>query len=110
MSAWPPTSRTVTLGQVKDGFASVIDEVAANAERLVVEEGGVPRVAVVSMDDYRRLTRMDDEDREAWRIVAAMREPFRDVPPTEIARKAKRTVAEDRARRRAERRLADEDG
>jgi len=69
----------------------------------------MPRVTVVSMEDYRRLQAMDEQDREAWSIVEAMRAPCRDVSPEELERAALRSVAEATARRRAERDAAAEE-
>ncbi|MDQ3692261.1 MAG: type II toxin-antitoxin system Phd/YefM family antitoxin [Chloroflexota bacterium] len=95
----PPT-HTMKATAARQQFASVINRVARKEARVLVEKSGVPVAGIVSADDLARLDRLDAEDREAWAVLAAMREPFQGVPPEEIEREADRIVAEDRAENR----------
>lgn len=73
------------------------------AERAMDAHLGIPVAVLVSTEDLRRLDRLDEQDKQAWDVFAAMRAPFRDVPLEEIERETERALAEVRAQMRAER-------
>lgn len=84
----------------------LVEEVTSGTARLQIERDGVPVAAIVSIEDLRRLSRLDEQDREVWEALDAIRAPFRGIPPEELEREAERAIAEDRAERRAEREQA----
>jgi len=95
-----PLTETVNASEVRQQFARVLNSVFRHERRVLVEKSGIPVAAVVSTDDLRRLERLDEEDRDAQRIVDAMRKPFAGISPEEIEREAARAVAEDRGKRK----------
>ncbi len=97
---------SVTISDAATRFPHLIDAVADGESRILIERDGTPVAALVGAVDLERLRRMDDEDRDAWEVLEAMRAPFRDVPPEEIEREAAKAIAEIRAERRAEREAA----
>lgn len=98
-----PVTQTMNISTVRAGLNMLVNQVSRNETRVVVEKSGVPVAALVSTGDLKRLDWVDDQDREARDIVAAMRAPFRDVPPEEFEREADRVAADARAERRARR-------
>jgi len=99
----PPTTETINASEARQHFSSLLNRVYRDRTRVVVEKSGIPVAALVSTDDLRRLDRLDEQDKKAWDVLAAMRAPFRDVPLEEIEREAERALAEVRAEMRAER-------
>ena len=95
-----PSTEAVNASDVRQQFASVLNSVFRHERRVLVEKSGIPVAAVVSTDDLRRLERLDEEDREAMRIVDAMRKPFAGISSDEIEREAANAVADDRAKRK----------
>ena len=61
---------------------------------------------LISLEDYRKLVRLDAQIAERWRVVEAIREAFRDVPAEELERETAKAVAEVRAEMKTERRAA----
>lgn len=103
----PPATQTLKISDVKNRLSSLVNEVYRKESRVLVEKAGIPVVAIVSADDLRRLTQMDERDRRAWEVLEAMRAPFRGVSPEEIEREADKAVAQARAERRAERKVGE---
>ncbi|MBA2278246.1 MAG: type II toxin-antitoxin system Phd/YefM family antitoxin [Chloroflexia bacterium] len=101
-----PATQTMKASEVRQQFSSVINRVAREETRVFVEKSGVPVAAIVSAKDLRRLEKIDADIAEGWRVLEAMRAPFRDVPTEEIEREAARAIAESRAERKAARKQA----
>lgn len=101
-----PMTQTMNATEARLKFASVLNRVFRKETRVVVEKSGIPVAAIVSAEDLKRLDQLDAQDREAWETLAAMRAPFRDVPPEEIARETDRIVAENRRQTRRPRSAA----
>ena len=105
MQTTEPTTQTVNISAVKTALAGLVDAVARNETRVVIDRDGVPIAALISAKDLERLARWEREREERFAVIDRMREAFADVPPEEIEREAERTVAE--ARERIRRRNAD---
>lgn len=101
-----PETQTIKASEVRQQFSSVINHVARDEARVIVEKSGVPVAAIVPAKDLRRLEEIDEDIAEGWRILEAMRAPFRGIPAEEIEREAERAWAEVRAEMRAERKQA----
>jgi prevent-host-death family protein len=89
-----PDTETITATGARQHFASVINRVARKEARVVIEKSGVPVAAIVSADDIERLDQLDARFAARRKVLEAMREPFREVPPSEIERETERIVAE----------------
>ena len=50
------TDSQVSIGQVKRDISELVNRVAFGNERVLLTSRGKPKAAIVSMDDYRRLT------------------------------------------------------
>jgi hypothetical protein len=96
-------TRIMKISDVKSGLNRLMTEVYRNETRILVEKSGIPVGAIVPLADLRRLDRLSALDDEAKSVLAAMREPFRDVPPEEIERQTERIMDEIRAENRRER-------
>ena len=101
-----PMTQTLKISDVKNQLSSLVNAVYRKETRVLVEKAGIPVAALVSTQDLKQLARLDAQRAERRRVVAAMREPFRDVPPEEIERETAKAVAEVQAEMRAEREAA----
>jgi antitoxin (DNA-binding transcriptional repressor) of toxin-antitoxin stability system len=89
-----PTIQTIDVSDARTALPRLIREIVDHETRILIEEEDAPVAALISMDE---------QDREAWAILEAMRAPFRGVPAEEIEREAAKANAEARAIRRAAR-------
>ncbi len=101
-----PKTEVMKASDVRQHFSSVVNRVANEDARIIVEKNGAPVVAIVSATDLRRLEAFDARLAERRRLVERMRAPFHDVPSEEIEREAERAWAEVRAEMQAERKQA----
>jgi prevent-host-death family protein len=101
-----PKTQPMKISDVKTQLSRLVSEVNRQETRILIEKSGTPLAALISMEDLERLARLDEEDREAWDILEAMRAPFRGVPYEEIERETTKAIAEVRAEMRAEREAA----
>jgi prevent-host-death family protein len=91
------------ISDIKATISRLVNEVHRKETRILIEKGGIPVAALVSIEDLRQLVRLDAQRAERRRVVAAMREPFRGVSSEEIERETAQAVAEVREEMRAER-------
>lgn len=59
----------VSIGQVKRDISTLVNRVAFGGERVILTSRGKPKAALVSIEDYERLTE-DNDDAELARIEA----------------------------------------
>jgi prevent-host-death family protein len=101
-----PMTQTMKISDVKNTLSSLVNKVYRKETRVLVEKAGIPVAAIVSAEDLKQLARLDEQRAERRRVVAAMREPFRDIPPEEIDQETATAVAEVRQEMRQEREAA----
>ena len=103
MSTREPTIRTVDASEAARTWSQLLDDVAASHDRVIVERGGEPVAAVISVADLERFRRLEAQRNRDFAIVQEVREAFKDVPFEEIEREAAKALAEVRAEMREER-------
>jgi prevent-host-death family protein len=91
------------ISDIKATISRLVNEVHHKETRVLIEKGGIPVAALVSIEDLRELVRLDAQRAERHRVVAGMRDSFRGVSSQEIERETARAVAEVREEMRAER-------
>jgi prevent-host-death family protein len=97
-----PETQTMKISDVKAKLSSLVNEIYRNERRVVVEKAGIPVAALIPIEDLKRLTRLDEDRAERWRLLEMLREPFEGVPAEEIERETAKAVAEVRAEMKAE--------
>ena len=101
-----PETESLEITGVESDFVSLVHNVAQKQSRVLVEEEGTPVAALVSLADYRQLTRLDEQRAEDLRVVSEIQELFGDIPPEELEREIDLAVAEVRAEMKVEREAA----
>lgn len=99
----PPVTQIISATDARQHFASVINRVARNEARVVVEKSGVPVAGIVSAADLKRLDQLDAERERDFQALAAIGERFRDVPVDKLEQEVAKALTEIRAELRAER-------
>ncbi|MFN8678240.1 MAG: type II toxin-antitoxin system Phd/YefM family antitoxin [Thermomicrobiales bacterium] len=88
---------TVDIG---DSLASVVTRVAGNDARVVIEQHGKPVAAIISIEDWRRFTRLEAEREKRFAVLDEARAAFAGVPAEEVEAEFDRALAEVRAKAR----------
>jgi prevent-host-death family protein len=94
---------TMSASEVRQHFSEVVNRVARGEDRVLVEKHGAPAVALVSLEDARRLRYLDARNAEWQALLDAFREPFKDIPDEELEREIQKSLAEVKEDRRRER-------
>jgi prevent-host-death family protein len=97
-----PTTETMKISEVKQQLNRLVNRVYRHETRVMVEKSGIPVAGIVSIEDLRRLDRLDQERAERFKVLEEFGEAFKDVPAEELEREVARALAEVRAERRAQ--------
>ena len=98
-------TQTMKISDVKQQLNRLVNEIYHQGTRIVVEKSGIPVVGIVSIDDLRRLERLDQEREAFFRALDEFAAGFRDQSPEEIERETAKALAEVREEMRAERQV-----
>ena len=93
----------MSASEVREHFSEVVNRVARGEGRVIVEKHGAPAVAVVSIEDARRLRHSDDIVAERTRFLEDFRAPFAGIPDDELEAEIEKALAEVKEDRRRER-------
>lgn len=96
----PPLTQTLTAAIVHQQWSELVNQVARQETRVLVEKSGVPVVALVSAEDLRRLQQLDEQRQRDFALLEDLSTVFADVAPDEIEREVNTAVAEVRAEQR----------
>ncbi len=90
--------KVLTASDVRQHWSKVVNEVARDKTRVIVEKSGIPVAGVVSPQDLEWLQERDRRMAELRETMDDMRQAFRDVPSDEFNRAVDRVVQESRSR------------
>ena len=88
--------KVLKASDVRQRWKEVVNEVARNQTRVIVEKSGIPVVGVVSSRDLEWLQERDRYLAELRETMDEMRQGFRDVPQEEFNREVERAVQDSR--------------
>ena len=108
MSTPAPVETVMKLTETKQQLSRVVNRVARGETRVIVEKSGLPVVAIISTEEYRRFKAQEQEAaRQAlFEAFSRISDAFKDVPEEELERELAKAQAEVRAELPAEREAA----
>jgi prevent-host-death family protein len=56
----------ISIGQVKRDISKLVNRVAFGAERIILTSRGKPKAALISMEDYKKLQKMNSNSLDDW--------------------------------------------
>lgn len=92
-----PMTETMKISEVKQQLNSLVNRVYRLETRIMVEKSGIPVAGIVSVQDLRRLDRLDRERAERFKVLEEFAAGFADQTPEEIERETARAIAEVRS-------------
>jgi prevent-host-death family protein len=103
-----PKQNRLILQTREAQWDAVIDRVCRDQRRVLIEENGMPVAAIVSVDDYRRLSQLELLREKQFEALDASWLAFKDVPDDEatVEREVASAVTAARAQRRKDKRTA----
>ncbi len=98
-----PIETAMKLTDAKQQLSRVVNEVARGESWIVVEKSGLPVVAIISVDEYRRFKAREETDQarraELFKNLARFSDAFADVSDEELDRELARVQAKIRTER-----------
>jgi prevent-host-death family protein len=98
-----PVETAMKLTDAKQQLSRVVNEVARGESWIVVEKSGLPVVAIISVDEYRRFKAREETDQarraELFKNLARFSDAFADVSDEELDRELARVQAKIRTER-----------
>src|SRR4051812_27746355 len=76
----------IAATEVGQKFGELIKKVYRHQSRVVVEKGGIPVAALVSLSDLERWTRQDEERERRFSVIDEVRQRNVDQTPEEVER------------------------
>ena len=86
-----PTIRTISTADARRQLEALLRQVAEGQTQTVIEEGGRPLAALVSIDDLRRLQRDKGFD-----VLESFARAFEDVPIAELEQEVDKAFRQTR--------------
>ncbi|MGC4190781.1 MAG: type II toxin-antitoxin system Phd/YefM family antitoxin [Thermomicrobiales bacterium] len=99
-------TQVLKFTEARPRLSELLNEVFRRETRVLIKKGSIPVVAIVSVDDLERLTRLDAERAQAFSVFEETGAAFSDQSPDEIEQEVERALAEVRADERARRGIA----
>ena len=94
-------TQTLKASDVRSNWSQLLNKVFKEQTRVIIEKSGIPIAAVISAEDLSRLTRLEEERNERFKVIDRMRAAFKDIPDDEIERQVDKAVAQIRASKRS---------
>ena len=87
-------AKTMSAREARNNFSQLLGQVHFGDQVVIVERFGRPMVAIIPMDDYRRLI----AEREArFQVLDEIRRRMPDLPPEEVEQDVAEAIAAVRA-------------
>src|SRR3989344_8235512 len=93
-------TQVMKASEVRAQWSQLLNKVFRSKTRVVVEKSGIPVAAVISAEDLRRFTQLEEQRARRFEVLDRIGEAFKDVPEKEIDREVRRAINEVRAEKR----------
>lgn len=89
-------TQVMKASEVRQQWSQLLNKVFRDQTRVVVEKSGIPVAAVISAEDLKRFTQLEEQRKERFKALDKIREVFKDVPAEELEREVNKAVSEVR--------------
>lgn len=89
-------TQVMKASEVRQQWSQLLNKVFRDQTRVVVEKSGIPVAAVISAEDLKRFTQLEEQREERFKALDKIREAFKDVPTKELEREVNKAVSEVR--------------
>lgn len=94
---------TVNFTEARSHLSELVNQVAREETRVVIEKHGIPVGVIVSPRDFRRMEVQNEIERRQMEAITRIGQAFADVPDDELERELRKAQAEVREEMRRER-------
>lgn len=77
-------TQVMKSSEVREQWSQLLNKVFRGQTRVIVEKSGIPVAAVISAEDLKRFTMLEEQRTERFKALDNMRDAFKDVPQEEL--------------------------
>src|SRR5438270_13813341 len=92
-------TQVMKASDVRTQWSQLLNKVFSGQTRVVVEKSGIPVAAVISAEDLKRFTQLEEQHNERFKALDTIRESFKDVPSEELEREVNEAITQIRLRK-----------
>ncbi|MCC7104355.1 MAG: type II toxin-antitoxin system prevent-host-death family antitoxin [Chloroflexi bacterium] len=96
-----PTTQTLEAAKARQHWSELLDRVARNETRVIVEKSGVRVAAIISPEDLERFEQLERERERRWSAFLAIGDRSGAQDPEEVERLVAEEIESLRAEERA---------
>lgn len=90
-------TQVMKASDVRQQWSQLLNNVFRGKTRVVVEKSGIPVAAIISAEDLKRFTQLEEQRNERFKALDRMREAFKDVPTDEVERELDKALTQVRS-------------
>ncbi|HSW97309.1 MAG TPA: type II toxin-antitoxin system prevent-host-death family antitoxin [Candidatus Saccharimonadales bacterium] len=92
-------TQVMKSSDVRMQWSQLLNKVFNGNTRVVVERRGIPVAAVISVDDLKRFTLIEEQRNERFKALDKIRESFKDVSSEELEREINEAITQIRLKK-----------
>ena len=92
-------TQVMKASDVRMQWSQLLNKVFNGNTRVVVEKSGIPVAAVISADDLKRFTLLEEQRNERFKALDKIRESFKDVHSEELEREINDAITQIRLKK-----------
>ncbi|KKR34366.1 MAG: hypothetical protein UT63_C0002G0011 [Candidatus Gottesmanbacteria bacterium GW2011_GWC2_39_8] len=77
-------TQTMKASVVRQKWSELLNKVFRGETRVVVEKSGIPVAAVISAEDLKRFTELEEQREERFKALDKMRDAFKNIPSDKL--------------------------
>lgn len=93
-------TQVMKASEVRQQWGQLLNRVFRGQTRVVVEKSGIPVAAVISAEDLDRLSKLEKQRTERFRVLDQIGAAFKDAPSNQLFSEVTSAVEEVRKERR----------
>lgn len=89
-------TQVMKTSEVRKEWSQTLNNVFKDQIRIIVEKSGIPIAAVISAEDLERVTKIEKQRAERFKVLDEIGETFKDVPQEKLVTEITRAIKQVR--------------
>ncbi len=94
-------TQVMKASDVRQQWSQLLNQVFIKQTRIIVEKSGIPVVAVISAEELKRFTKLDEQRKADFKVLDNMREAFKGISAEKLEEEVNKALTEVRVENRA---------
>ena len=91
-------TQTMKASDVRSNWSQLLNKVFRGETEVVVEKSGIPVAAVISAEDLDRLTKLENQRAQRFKVLDEIGQVFQDIPAKQLLSKVSEAINQVRSR------------